>query len=71
MFNAVLRVKGRHLTKNLLRLGLLIYMVLQLSALAGGENPAQLAETKTVKLNPLPLNHVSVENIAVFGPIEC
>jgi uncharacterized protein len=37
-----------------------------LRAAARNENPAQLAESKTVKLNPLPLNHVRLTG----GPLK-
>lgn len=66
MFIALLYVEESRLTKNLLWFCLVICMILPLQALAGAENPAQLAETKTVKLNPLPLNHVRLTG----GPLK-
>src|SRR5437660_11247955 len=51
---------------NLLWVCLSACLVLPLRAAARNENPAQLAESKTVKLNPLPLNHVRLTG----GPLK-
>jgi uncharacterized protein len=52
--------------KNLLWVFLSACLIVPLHAAVGSENPAQLAESKTVKLNPLPLNHVRLTG----GPLK-
>ncbi|PYX75670.1 MAG: hypothetical protein DMG78_03565, partial [Acidobacteria bacterium] len=52
--------------RNLLWVCLSACLVLPLRAAARNENPAQLAESKTVKLNPLPLDHVRLTG----GPLK-
>jgi DUF1680 family protein len=52
--------------KNLLWVCLSACLIVPLHAAAGSENPAQLAESKTVKLSPLPLNHVRLTG----GPLK-
>ena len=54
------------MTKKLLRVCLSSCLILPLQAAAGNENPAQLAESKTVKLSPLPLSHVRLTG----GPLK-
>ena len=66
MLKAVLYVSRSRVTKNLLQACLSACLIVQLHAAAGHENPAQLAESKTVKLNPLPLNHVRLTG----GPLK-
>jgi DUF1680 family protein len=66
MLNAVLNVLRRCVTKNLLWACLSSCLVLTSPATAANENPAQLAESKTVKLNPLPLDHVRLTG----GPLK-
>ncbi|HKV80689.1 MAG TPA: beta-L-arabinofuranosidase domain-containing protein, partial [Candidatus Sulfotelmatobacter sp.] len=53
---------------NLLLVGLSVHLllILPLKAAARNENPAELAESKTVKLNPLPLDHVRLTG----GPLK-
>ncbi|HYM75956.1 MAG TPA: beta-L-arabinofuranosidase domain-containing protein [Candidatus Dormibacteraeota bacterium] len=64
MFNTVLYAVRNHVTKNLLCV-CFTCLILPWPA-AGNENPAQLAESKTVKLNPLPLSHVRLTG----GPLK-
>ena len=59
MLNVVLHALRRRVTMNLLGASLSGCLILPLQAAAANENPAQLAESKTVKLNPLPLDHGS------------
>src|SRR5437660_10571423 len=51
---------------NLLWVCLSSCLVLPLRAAARNENPAQLAESKTVKLNPRPIDHVRLTG----GPLK-
>jgi DUF1680 family protein len=66
MLNAVLYVVRSRVTKNLLLVCLSACLIVPLQAAAGNENPAQLAESKTIKLNPLPLDHVRLTG----GPLK-
>ena len=66
MFKAVLRVVRSCRTKSVLHFCLSVCIILPLHALAANVNPAQSAESKTVKLNPLPLNHVRLTG----GPLK-
>ena len=51
---------------SVLFLALLTCVMLQVQAPAQNENPAQLESSKTIKLNPLPLNHVRLTG----GPLR-
>ena len=66
MLNAVHYAVRSRARRSLLQICLSSCLVLPLPAAAGNENPAQLAESKTVKLNPLPLNHVRLTG----GPLK-
>ena len=66
MLNAVHYAVRSRARRSLLQICLSSCLVLPLQAAAGNENPAQLAESKTVKLNPLPLNHVRLTG----GPLK-
>src|SRR4029077_4586533 len=66
MLKALLYVSRSRVMRNLLWVCLSACLVLPLRAAAGNENPAQLAESKTIKLNPLPLNHVRLTG----GPLK-
>jgi uncharacterized protein len=66
MVIALLYVARNRVMKNLLPVCLSASLVLPLQAAAGNENPAELAESKTVKLNPLPLDHVRLTG----GPLK-
>ena len=51
---------------NVLIVCLLAFVIAQPQALTQSENPAQLESRKTIKLNPLPLNHVRLTG----GPLK-
>src|SRR5580765_7241743 len=59
-------VPGSRARTNVLFLGLLICLLPPLQVAAQNGNPAQLAEGKTIKLQPLPLSHVRLTG----GPLK-
>ena len=66
MLKALHYVVRSRMAKTLLQVCLSACLIVTLQAAAENENPAQLAESKTVKLSPLPLNHVRLTG----GPLK-
>ena len=66
MLSAMLWVARRRGRKNLLCVCLSIAVIMSLPVAAQNKNPAELAESRTVKLNPLPLSHVRLTG----GPLK-